>query len=283
MTTTNTALRSNPAPSTSETEGAAEVTELASESVQQLLPEAFARYYPRKYLGVGGWASPKVPAAVFAMEESIQTTPTSSIERAVDDLSASIRGALTKLSMPTYWVSADLADAVVKTVPPDIITADDLQMPLPAALFLLPKKTLTLPDGADASWMAVGKNPLSPRKEDSIEEHFCVATGTPGLILFSVIRAEKRYAYRNDEYVELDKNGNYLPGPAFADSSFSDNATFCAKMRRMGVNLTMMLTAFPKLAEETTRVSFQKPHTDEASLRPCSPNWIGQTIKLAGQ
>jgi len=46
MTTTNTTLRSKPAPSTSETEGAAEVTELTSESVQQLLPEAFARYYP---------------------------------------------------------------------------------------------------------------------------------------------------------------------------------------------------------------------------------------------
>ena len=46
MTTTNTTLRSNPAPSTSETEGTAEVTELASESVQQLLPEALVRYYP---------------------------------------------------------------------------------------------------------------------------------------------------------------------------------------------------------------------------------------------
>ena len=278
--------QSNPSPSTSVTLGTAEGTVFSTETVQNLLSEEFARYYPRKYAGVGGWTSPKVPAAVLAIAESDTTTPSSVIDRATDALLTGIRSTLANLLMPTYWIGKDLAAAAEKTEPPDEINMEDLQMPLPAALYLLPEKTLTFPNGIDASWLAIGKIRLSLREGDPGEEYFTVVTGAPGVTAVSFIRAGERFAYRDCEYVALDENGNCRPDATFTNSVPGDSASsacipLSAKICRMSVNLIMMLNAIPRLAEETTRGSSQTPATGKAARRPCSPNWIGQTFKLA--
>ncbi|MFZ4778615.1 MAG: hypothetical protein ACOYM3_24880 [Terrimicrobiaceae bacterium] len=278
--------QANPTPSTKITLGTAEGTVFSTEIVQELLSEEFTRYYPRKYAGVGGWTSPKVPAAVFAIAESDTTPPSTVLDRDTDALLAGIRITLENLLMPTYWIGKDLAVAADKTKPPHEINIDDLQLPLPAALFLLPEKTLTFPNGIDASWMAIGKIRWSFPKADPGEEYFTVVTGAPGVTAVAFIRAGERFTYRDAEYVALDENGNCRADATFAGSVSGDSArsactSLSAKMCRMSVNLIMMLNAIPRLAEETTRGSSQKPATGKAARRPCSPNWIGQTFKLA--
>ena len=276
----------NPTPSTNVTLGTAKPTLITAETVQKVLPKEFARYYPRKYAGVGGWTSPKVPAAVFAMTEKDKTPPSSFLDRATDAILEGIRNTLENLLMPTYWIGKDLAAAADKTEPPHQINIDDLQMPLPAALFLLPEKYLTFSSGVDASWMAIGKIRLSLQECDPSEEHFAVVTGAPGLTAVTVIRAGGRLTYRDGEYVALDENGNCQADATFTDSvlgrtASSGSTPLSVKMCRMAVNLIMMLNAIPRLAEETTRGSSQKPATGKAARRPCSPNWIGQSFKSA--
>ncbi|MFZ4778733.1 MAG: hypothetical protein ACOYM3_25475, partial [Terrimicrobiaceae bacterium] len=73
------------------------MTVISTETVQKVLSKEFARYYPRKYAGVGGWTSPKVPAAVFAMTETDNTPPSSYLDRAMDAILAGIRNTLENL------------------------------------------------------------------------------------------------------------------------------------------------------------------------------------------
>jgi len=129
--------------------------------IEDMAPDIFKKFYPRKYAASGGHTSPKKIACILTTcsmaaaasrekfgDMAIDTDP-------IINNVAAIAQQLALAWMPTYWVGKELAQAALATEPPKDLKPADLLLPLDAMTFILPIGTLVSPDNEDCSWIAI--------------------------------------------------------------------------------------------------------------------------------
>lgn len=100
-------------------------------------PLLFDCYYPRRYAEPKGWYSPKVYAMCAALNSheistgQILHTHNVAAESVIDALLYASR-------VPTWFVGAELFEALLDTEPPSNFRFADIKWPAPALLFMLP-------------------------------------------------------------------------------------------------------------------------------------------------
>jgi len=100
-------------------------------------PLLFDHFYPRRYAEPKGWYSPKVYALTAALTARditlgfIKHTHNIAAEAVIDALLSTNR-------VPTWFVGAELFEALLDTEPPSNFRFVDIKWPAPALLFMLP-------------------------------------------------------------------------------------------------------------------------------------------------
>jgi hypothetical protein len=228
------------------------------DDVQSIFPAEFGQFYPRKYAGVGGWTSPRLPAAFFAMSK-LQGYLTDDM-RQIMVRNEIVADTLSSLLMPTYWVGREMVQAAENTLPPEDLCVDDLMMPLSAMIFLLPEGTLIGDHGEDSSWIAVARVPELVVLTSNIQRVTIALQVSPGSSLSC-------HEGGNIETEVTEKYG-------------ADAGIFARKMMRLAITFVMLMSARPQLVETATPHDATIPTTGKASRKLCAPNWIGRTYRV---
>jgi hypothetical protein len=114
----------------------------SSEMLEEKFPELWAKCYPRRYEVVGSYDSPKVVAR--AMMDGILSYLKKGSKQ-TQEIEALWASSMYKFSVPTYYLTYDLTDSLLKTRPTEIVDWLTMKLPFEAAAFMLPKDLLPHP------------------------------------------------------------------------------------------------------------------------------------------
>lgn len=114
--------------------------DLAIDKLKELDPKGWKLAYPRFYDIPNGYASPKIPSALmFGSCITVRMARASDIEVSEGTvISAAVMSGLARYRVPLYFVSRDLLEAILLSDLPKNIAWPEIDMPMAAAVFMLP-------------------------------------------------------------------------------------------------------------------------------------------------
>lgn len=126
---------------------------------EEMHSQAFRRFYPKVYEGVGDYTSVKRIAAMMfdiaytsnlmGLNTSVLPTGYSVSYRPVCDM--------VEHQMPTFFVTRDLVAAALRTEYKDEVDFVSMHLPFEAGTFVLPRNTLVHPEHGDCSFICWGR------------------------------------------------------------------------------------------------------------------------------
>lgn len=125
-------------------------------AIEDIFPEQYKFFCPRKIITPGGYTTPRRAA------ESMIFNMLASTEKGADDVckqTAILSAYLGDLGMPTYFIGKDLLHALWNTTPPDALLLSDVPKILPGMIILLPEATWRDGDGNWLEWVGYGRIP----------------------------------------------------------------------------------------------------------------------------
>jgi hypothetical protein len=139
----------------------------AYEAMERTWPELWRKCYPRIYSNsptCGTYYSSKEPARqMMGIALKIQQGYLGQSE----NYEFLIASNLARFNMPTFWIGADIAEALRHTAPPGTLDWYDMPLPFDACIFMLPKGALVHPEEGDVVFVAysrlkAGEERMSP-------------------------------------------------------------------------------------------------------------------------
>jgi hypothetical protein len=120
-------------------------------------PELWSYFYPRWYRNTDRYLSARIPAQSFFIcsLDMLGITPTEPTLTEQAIWSTGIQ--LHKHRFPHYYIAPELFKAVSMSEPPEGMRWDTMKFPHPAAIFMLPRKTLFHPVEGEVSWLAYAR------------------------------------------------------------------------------------------------------------------------------
>ena len=124
--------------------------------MERMRPELWRRCYPKIY-------DPYKTDVYCSSKQAARTmlSTTLKIEHGLGGQSEQFEimwaSMLAERRVPTYWVSSDLAEAVMRTTPPVTLDWYNMKMPHEAAVFMLPKGSIEHPKEGDVQFVSYGR------------------------------------------------------------------------------------------------------------------------------
>jgi hypothetical protein len=150
-------------------------------------PEMWHICYPRIYEGPSStlYYSPKEPARqLFAIGLKIREGMVGASEK-YEFCAAS---QLIRYRVPMFWLGADMALAIRKTVPPQQIEWYDMPLPFEAAVFMLPKGSLVHQTEGDVSFVAYARLKAGQRITTPLVPGMPVGSTNGGMVFLALTR-----------------------------------------------------------------------------------------------
>lgn len=247
--------------------------------------------YPRSYNDVSAWHSPKVPAVALA--SGVQAA------RAIGDVSRLpismlthylVACALAEHAMPTYFVARTLLEAVARTDPPPDLRWQDLPMPHPGLLWMLPRGAVQHPTDGDICYLALARTePGKPHQHPAIGSPSVAirqgnlllsAGGSAGSLPMWDVTLNPSQSPTLAGLAEItpgvdirvDATGRHLnPVPLTA----SDN-TFASALMGLAVRLWLVMLSRPQLVSAGRKTGQQKK---ASAIEFWSPTIIGSSFR----
>lgn len=129
------------------------------EFIEQKFPDVWRRCYPRRYddTGRGQYDSPKAVARAM-MDAYLNYYGTLQIGPGQTEQSEAAWAALmSRYTVPTYYLSHDIAVALTQTSPSETLDCLSIKLPFPAAAYMLPKGVLVHPEYGDISFVGYSR------------------------------------------------------------------------------------------------------------------------------
>lgn len=266
------------------------------ELIPREFPDMWKTYYPKNYVGVGGYGSPKFAACVFSHMEMQghykKTEP--GLPYDVDVMYMHGATAAAGLcGVPTYFVRRELAQTALMTEPPDDLSLEEIKWPHRAMLFILPHGFLRHSDGHDYSFLLLAKLPKGTVLSSGHQEYvlgitqYIAVTGAGidqenGLLYlshaflspdrFETVGEWRRREKKPYRFLDVD-----TLEPVVASK---DDEDFAAQLIPFGLNLLTMMTVRPELVTEEECVREHKVRKKKEQSELWSPNWIGRDYRV---
>lgn len=176
----------------------------------------------------------------------------SAASRALDSNLAFIAGILEEYDFPTYYVAAELFEALKRSNPPEAITWADMQLPFPAISFMLPRGALKEPEeagGHDIMLIGIAKlvggrayriptlGPVQALPDDRMSVFWLV--GPSAIVSNNCTFPATMKLKPNEDWITVNSKGNYV-GP---------EAKFSAHVTGLIANLILVMEARKELVE----------------------------------
>jgi len=133
------------------------------DGVAEKYPEFWKRLYPRRYQSPASYDTPKAVAnamvdGIFSYIHSGHLEQKEGEMRRTEQIEAQWAAHLVKHGVPMYYLTYDLADALMKTRP-GVVDWTKLKLPFGSAAFMLPKGIFPHPgEGCDVSFVSYCRN-----------------------------------------------------------------------------------------------------------------------------
>lgn len=256
-------------------------------------PDLWHKCYPRIYRETanGQYASVKVAAghmisAALKFEEGFSGDN--------EKVECAWASRLVQYRVPTYWITPDMAEAIKKTTPPQQIDIAEMKLPFEAALFMIPRGTLTHDDpnegdAAFVSYYRLHTKDVFPSLAAGLKEFttengvmaFLAHTGNH-LLHWTLPDNQKLNLGALDDLVQLydgvpDHESQW---PSLFDMSMNhfDNA-FMGRVCHFVLGTVMLMLARPDLL--TVGALQKRIHkANQAPKEFWSPNIIGEHYKI---
>ena len=123
-------------------------------------PRLWSIVYPRTYVDIGGWESPKIAATAFAVVISILAKvgdPTLLPRSNLDGFLVASR--CRDYGFPTFFVKRELLAALQQTQLPEKLSWKDVPLPYPGMTFVFPTGAIRHPTDGPIGFVAIGSVP----------------------------------------------------------------------------------------------------------------------------
>lgn len=252
---------------------AAKVVDKTGEEILQTNSEIRGLIYPRRYKVPAGYTSSRKIARRMACILSF--TPRIINDPRVDATtlrSLTVVQKLGEFQVPTYWVGQDLLVALCRTELPNI-HGSELNWPMPAMLFMLPKNVLLNPNQASVDYLGVA---LGPEQTLICWTQVDEESGACNYAITEVVHkknlSEIKSGLIQDDIEFVAPHANDLE----AEISFNAN------LMALAINLMLVMSAYPHLIELGQAINprgFGSSASAQADA-PWTPNWIGKQYRL---
>lgn len=275
---------------------------VAAEAIERQFPELWAKCYPRRYEEPGKTAydSPKAVArammdAVLNYQIAMSAKKPGTRVGQTEQNEALWASLMARWTVPTYYLSYDLATALNNTTPTDVLNWHDMKLPFPAAAFMLPKGILTHSEYGPVSFVAYARaftnesvcfphtNPAVKHDLHSMHDMFSIYLRTAqGQTLHWTFSEDMHLIDLKDteELEELQRNYSH-PSTIFPMQDFTP-ADIAAMMRaiKLVFNTVLLMTHKPELVEKAQLLKRVKCKMSGQPIEYWKPHVIGRTYKL---
>jgi hypothetical protein len=264
--------------------------------LEQDFPDLIERIYPRKLQHTDKWPSPKYLAGI-ALDTALAANYDFVINGYIDKVIPHVYYSLGKLiecHVPTYFVYPELLAALRTTRFPDDMTLQDLRWAHDAVLFVIPRQAIATPDAGDCWYLGIAKTSAkSPAQILPRIERNALITSTDWVTTFAYIYGGQSYAwghYLNSDPLDIgwrdptfdtmtyeEKNGEIIIG---SRKPFENETLFNHQMITLTLQLLMVMTARPDLAEGQILVRPGKQTSSGLKPEIWKPNFLGKTYAV---
>lgn len=240
------------------------------------------KFYPRRIIPPTGYLSPAYYSAsmwanIYAGQEHLADIVSPYVEM--------VAGKLIEAHVPTYFVGADILEAVMMTSPPVDCTMGEIKWPIESALFVLPIELTQRLFGAEVPFIAVSKFEAGYQFNGVATEcarvisHYNVYNNLHGSLggpteYTNTNRLDRKVS----DFVECDSLnvGIVIDGLAVTQ----DEILMQAKLNALTVKLLLVMASRPSLIEAGTleRKARVKHGREQEEL--WSPSFIGRRYVL---
>jgi len=261
-----------------------------AEQFEQSSPPLWAKCYPRRYQPTGNYASPKAPAQ--CMFEGIVRYVNGGLSS--EEVEALWAAVLIKYKVPTFYLTKELSEALLLTVPPQVIEWPVMKLPFDGAVFMVPKGLINHLDGGDVSFISYARAykdstvaMVSPAGEkwqlyncaDSFNVVVRVSTGST---LHWTLDDQKTRYINLKQAKELAELVGNCPAheSAWAMSKFDakDNVVMERSIRLL-FNALMLMSLKPEMIRQASLIK-RIQRKGQPVLEYWNPHYIGLNYKL---
>lgn len=273
-----------------------------SEALEQQLPDLWHTCYPRRYNEIGGsqYDSPKAVAramldAFLGYGVLLGHHMTDGHAGTTEKMEALWASTMVKYNVPTYYLSRDIAEALTKTTPAEILDCMNIKLPFDAAAFMLPLDVFSHAEYGPISFVAYTRNfrdtelncpNPNPRSKYTLYN----MTDTFTVFLRTLNGKTLHWTYDNsirlvdlkneEELEELQRNYAHTSRLGSEAQDFTpDDIAAMNRAIKFIFNIILLLTHKPELIEPA-RLLKRVTKGPGRPIEYWSPHVIGRTYKL---
>jgi hypothetical protein len=269
--------------------------------VVEKCPHLWAKVYPRRYNDLGGHAYDTPKAVAIALSDAVfayvkkGTKNGEVVKTETEEVEAMWAATLIKFGVPTYYITYDLAEALTKTTPVEVVDWTDMKLPFDAASFMLPKELFLHP--GEEGWVSFVSytrnygnthvilptpNPKNTWELTSQNDTFnvIVRTNTGCTMHWTLDGTFKLIDFKEaDEMVSMAAGEHHTsrdPNSVFNDSDID----VMRKAVKLLFNIFLFMTSKPEMVEPAKLMKKLKAKDGERPVEYWAPHYIGRAYKL---
>ena len=268
------------------------------DGVAEKYPEFWKRLYPRRYQSPASYDTPKAVAnamvdGIFSFIHSGHQQQEPGEMRRTEQIEAQWAAHLVRHGVPMYYLTYDLADALMKTRP-GAVDWTKLKLPFESAAFMLPKGIFPHPgEGCDVSFVSYSRNsagdeievpvpwPGRKWKMEHVNEGFTVMVRMTNGTMIHWTLAEQHHTIEFSE--QLGHLIDEAPERAIITGRDMTMEEADRDVQLRGVillfNILLFMTAKPEMVEMGALIK-RVAKKREQPVEYWSPHFIGRTYKM---
>lgn len=202
---------------------------------------------------------------------------------------------LIRYQMPTYFVSHELCEALLKTEAPEDLLLCEVKFPMPAMLFMLPKTFSTQYFGYEAPYFTIScaepkKGYNTPLVMDGIRTPELFVDNDKEIVSIGMLLLEEGYPIHYDCRAAMDFQvkdlmqghcESYHPSGALKATQ-EENDLMMRKLANLGLNILLAMTAGKELITPERLLRPTRKQNGRVIRRALwKPNFIGERFKIS--
>jgi len=269
---------------------------MTAEQVEQEFPELWQRCYPRRYEITGKTQYDTPKAVARAMMDALLNYHAISDRRVgqTEQNEALWASTMVRYGVPDYYLSHDVAVALMQTTPAEVLDCMTIKLPFEAAAFMIPKGVFTHDEYGPISFVAYTRNYqnsviLCPHPNPKVKHDLHCMNNSMSIFMRSVSGMMLHWTYSHDinmidlkdesELIELQKTYSHTSRNGIKSQEFTP-ADILAMTRSIKLlfNIILLMTHKPETVEHGSLLKRIRKH--DRQIEYWSPRIIGRTYKL---
>lgn len=259
--------------------------EVYSDMLEAEFPSVIKKLYPRRILTPQGYYSAKYYAATSAPVFKLLTEGNRH-QLSETDMTIAIQSYIcVEHKIPTYYLSRNLAEALLNSKLPPNTSVEDLPRGRPTGVIMLPRDVIKTPEGESLAYLAYSFI-VDGATSEIFHRYKLQIQGKDGIIMSSAEATGNKIMYGlcvdfGMTIKDVNENREVLVGeginaPLIADEH--DNS-FNAKCFGLLCNILFLMESRPEIVQKSTLERKGKTKKGKTTDDLWTPQWIGQGYK----